>query len=146
MTVPGLLCLDTMTLKRTPLSEQLGSTREARLRGVRIRGNDVKAFVSDSPGPTAADVGRLARQAGLAPPGFVTVAEVYDWHFRSPDEPDLSAALEATFETARLLGSELAVLPVMHAQGDLDMTVRNFGVVCDRAREHGLSIGLECIG
>ena len=143
-TQPGGVYLDTMTLKTTPLREKLRIIAEAGYDGVRIRGNDVVEFTSS--GGSAADLGRLLRELDLPSPGFVTEADVYDWHLVAPDDRDFETRLHAALEVCSVIGARCALFPVMQAEGGLERLLENFIRVCRRANERQLQVGLEFIG
>ncbi len=135
-------CLNTATIKNTPLDLQITLAREAGFRQIGLWMKDVEAAMAQ--GKSLGEIKTLLDSSGLR------VAEIcFLGGWMDADETRLKEVLKQTHhlcEVSRGLGCEIVVTIPALAPGWMDGAPGRFRQVCQVAAEYGVRIALEFPG
>jgi 2-keto-myo-inositol isomerase len=139
----GRILLDTITLRGTPLEQQVEIAARTGYDGMELRGNDLTTWVAG--GRSIFSLRQLLDGHGLPVPAICTEADLWVWH-NEFGSTGFTAALDRFCEWSRELGAGVLVFPVMSTAGDLVSATANFARLADHLLPYGLTAGLEFIG
>jgi sugar phosphate isomerase/epimerase len=134
---PGAAVLSHYSLRFADPAERFGAARQA---GFRAVGFGIRAFTElEQSGTSAAEVRRLADRFEVA---IAEIEALRPWWGDPDEEREARAAEDAAFRMADEFGSRY-VQAIGSYHGDLDDAAAAFGRLCDRAADHGLTVGIE---